>query len=113
MVYRRTKRGSHTTEETAYYLTSLPTKVKRLAQLIRGHWGIENTLHWTLDVVFAEDASRIRKGNGPAIASIFRRLALMLLQRDTLVAGSLRGKRLEAGWNTDILERILAGFTGN
>jgi predicted transposase YbfD/YdcC len=110
-VYRCVQRNGKSQEEVALYITSLPPKVKRIAGLIRGHWGIENTLHWTLDVIFAEDRSRIRKGNGPAIASIFRKLALMVLQQDTSVAGSIRGKRLQAGWNEEILERILIGFS--
>lgn len=111
MVYRATQRGGKLHEETSYYLCSLPPKVKRIARYIRGHWGIENTLHWTLDVIFAEDRSRIRQGNGPEIASIFRKLALMILQRDTTSRGSLRGKRLQAGWNEDFLERLLCGFS--
>lgn len=111
MVYRATRRNGKLTEETAYYLSSLPPKVKRLARYIRGHWGIENSLHWTLDVIFAEDRSRIRKGNGPEIASIFRKLALLVLQQDTSSKGSLRGKRLQAGWNEDFLERLLCGFS--
>ena len=64
-----------------------------------------------LDVIFAEDASRLRKGNGPEIASIFRKLALMVLQQDTSLKSSLRGKRLQAGWNETILEGILCGFS--
>ena len=111
MVYRATQRGGKLHEETSYYLCSLPPKVKRLARYIRGHWGIENSLHWTLDVTFAEDRSRIRQGNGPEIASIFRKLALMILQQDTTSRGSLRGKRLQAGWNEDFLERLLCGFS--
>ena len=111
MVYRATRRSGKLTEETSYYLSSLPPKVKRLARYIRGHWGIENTLHWTLDVTFAEDRSRIRHGNGPQIASIFRKLALLVLQRDTTSRGSLRGKRLQAVWNEDFLERLLCGFS--
>jgi predicted transposase YbfD/YdcC len=111
MVYRATSRNGKLTEETAYYLSSLPPKVKRLARYIRGHWGIENSLHWTLDVIFAEDRSRIRTGNAPEIASIFRKLALLVLQQDTTSKGSLRGKRLQAGWNEDFLERLLCGFS--
>ena len=113
MVYRATQRGGKLTEETAYYLSSLPPKVKRIARYIRGHWGIENSLHWTLDVIFAEDRSRIRTGNGPEIASIFRKLALLVLQQDTTSRGSLRGKRLQAGWNEDFLERLLCGFSSD
>lgn len=110
MIYRRREVGDQTQEEITYFISSLPPEVKRLARLIRDHWGIENSLHWTLDVTFGEDQSRIRKGQGPEIASVFRRLALMLLERDTSEKGSIRGKRLKAGWNTDVLERILASF---
>ena len=113
MVYRSTRRGEKTTEEVSFYISSLPPKVQRIAKYIRGHWGIENSLHWTLDVIFAEDRSRIRQGNGPEIASLFRKLALLVLQRDTSSKGSLRGKRLQAGWNEDFLERILCGFQGD
>jgi len=113
MVYRTTRRNGKLLEETSFYLSSLPPKVKRIARYIRGHWGIENSLHWILDVIFAEDRSRIRSGNGPEIASIFRKLALMVLQQDTSSNGSLRGKRLQAGWNEDFLERILCGFCGD
>lgn len=113
MVYRRREVGDKTQEEITYFISSLPPAVKRIARLVRAHWGIENTLHWTLDVTFGEDQSRIRKGQGPEIAGVFRRLALMMLQRDTSIKSSIRGKRLQAGWNTDILEKILASFHGN
>jgi len=113
MVYRECVRKGKESNEVAYYLSSLPPKVQRIARYVRGHWGIENTLHWTLDVIFSEDKSRIRTGNAPEIASIFRKLALMVLQRDTSSKGSLRGKRLQAGWNEDFLGRILCGFSGD
>jgi len=113
LIHRACLRNGKQQDEVSYYLSSLPPRVKKLASLIRGHWGIENTLHWTLDVTFTEDRSRIRKGNGPEIASIFRKLALMVLQRDTSSKGSLRGKRLQAGWNEDFLERILCGFSAD
>lgn len=113
MICRECQRGEKLQHEASFYISSLPPLVKRIAKYIRGHWGIENTLHWTLDVIFAEDRSRIRKGNAPEIASIFRKLALMVLQRDTTSKGSLRGKRLQAGWNEAFLERILTGFCGD
>jgi predicted transposase YbfD/YdcC len=113
MVYRATTRNGKLTEETSYYLSSLPPKVKKIARYIRGHWGIENTLHWTLDVIFSEDRSRIRTGHGPEIASLFRKLALLVLQQDTTSRGSLRGKRLQAGWNEAFLERLLCGFSND
>lgn len=113
MIYRECVRGGKESNDVSFYISSLPPKVKRIARYIRGHWGIENSLHWTLDVTFSEDRSRIRTGNGPEIASIFRKLALMVLQRDTTSKGSLRGKRLQAGWNEDFLERLLCGFSGD
>jgi predicted transposase YbfD/YdcC len=113
MVYRSRNVNGKISEETAYIITSLPPKPKTLAKHIRGHWGIENNLHWTLDVTFAEDQSRIRKGNGQEIAGVFRRLALTMLMQDTSIKSSLRGKRLMAGWNNEILEGILCGFQGD
>ena len=108
--YRRDVVSGKVHEETMYFISSLPPKVRTLAKHLRGHWRVENTLHWSLDVTFGEDASRIRKGNAAEIASIFRRLALTVLQRDTTQNENLRGKRLMAGWNTEVLEQILAGF---
>jgi predicted transposase YbfD/YdcC len=70
-------------EEVAYYLSSLPPKVKTFAKAVRGHWGIENRLHWSLDVTFAEDQSRVRKDHGSANLGMFRRLALSILQQDS------------------------------
>jgi predicted transposase YbfD/YdcC len=99
-------------DEVCFYITSLPPKVKRLARLVRDHWSIENSLHWTLDVTFSDDRTRIRKGSGPEIAGIFRRLALTVLEQDTSLISSIRGKRLQAGWNEPIPEGIFTGFTG-
>jgi predicted transposase YbfD/YdcC len=112
MVQRtRTIRGKESTE-VHFYITSLPPKVKRFARAVREHWGIENRLHWVLDVIFAEDDSRIRRRNGPEISGSLRRLVTMILSRDTSCKSSLRGKRLQAGWNTDVLQNILTGFSG-
>ena len=80
---------------------------------LRAHWSIENSQHHVLDVTFGEDASRIRKGNGPEISSVFRRLALNILQRDTTVKDNIRGKRKRCGWNDETLKRLIAGFSEN
>lgn len=109
-VYRSQRRNGQLHEETMFFISSLPPTVRKLAKHLRGHWGIENSLHWVLDVTFREDDSRIRKGNGPEIASMFRKLALNILQQDTTLKSSIRGKRLQAGWNNNVLEAILAGF---
>jgi predicted transposase YbfD/YdcC len=110
MIYRYRKDGEESHAVT-FFISSLPPRVKRIARHVRGHWGVENSLHWVLDVTFAEDDSRIRKDNSPEIAGAFRRLALSVLQQDTSIKSSIRGKRLQAGWNEDILEGILCGFT--
>jgi predicted transposase YbfD/YdcC len=100
-------------KEVRDFLSSLPPEVERLAGLIRGHWGIENRLHWSLDVTFHEDGSRIRVGHGAENAALLRRLALSILKQDTRYADSLRCKRLRAGWETTALEHFLAIFAGN
>ncbi len=109
MVYRERTVNGKTSEELVYFISSLPPKVRRIAKHLRNHWTVENQLHWSLDVTFAEDASRIRKGNGQEIAGSFRRVALSLLKRNKTVKASLRGKRLMAGWNSEVLEQILSG----
>ncbi len=98
-------------EEIVYYISSLPPKVKRFAKAVRGHWGIENRLHWSLDVTFAEDASRARKDHSPLNLGMLRRLALSILRKDTSVKDNLRGKRLRAGWDDEVLLKILTGFS--
>jgi predicted transposase YbfD/YdcC len=107
MVIRRRVIQGVEQHEVQFYLSSLPVKVQRLAKAIRGHWSIENQLHWMLDVVFAQDSSRIRKGNGPEISSLLRQLALLILTQDTQLKGSITGKRKQAGWNNDHLEALL------
>lgn len=111
MVVRTRVVNEETSEEVAYYLSSLRPKVKTLAKAVREHWGIENRLHWSLDVIFAEDQSRVRKDNAPGNLGLLRRLALSILQQDTSCKENLRGKRLLAGWNEELLLQILTGFS--
>jgi len=101
------------TKEVRHFLSSLPPQVERLAELVRGHWGIENRLHWSLDVTFNEDQSRIREGHAAENAALLRRLALSILKQDTKYSDSLRCKRLRAAWETPALEHFLAIFAGN
>lgn len=95
------------TDEVRYYISSLPAQAKRFAQCTRGHWGIENSLHWVLDVTFDEDRSRIRKDNGQENFALLRRMAVSLIKQDTS-KGSVRRKRKRAGWNNDALLNIIA-----
>jgi predicted transposase YbfD/YdcC len=113
MIYRCREDGEKTQEETMFAISSHAPKVKMLAKHIRGHWGIENRQHWVLDVTFAEDKSRIRKGSTPEIAAAFRRMALNILQRDTTLKENIRGKRLRAGWDEEVLNDIYTGFSAN
>lgn len=96
--------------ELSCFISSLAPRVRQHARHLRNHWSVENSLHHTLDVTFTEDASRIRKGNGPEITSIFRRLALSILKSDTTVKDNIRGKRLTAGWDLSKLKGILLAF---
>jgi predicted transposase YbfD/YdcC len=96
-----------TREETRYFLTSL-TDVVQFSKAVRGHWGIENHLHWHLDVTFDEDASRFRKGNSAAVWNVMRKTALEYLKKiDPGKRISLKSRRKMAGWDNSYLERLL------
>ena len=79
----------------------------RLNTAIRQHWGIENKLHWVLDVAFGEDASRKRAGNAAQNFSLLNRIALNLIRKDKSTKGSVRGKRLQAAWDDAFLGQLL------
>jgi predicted transposase YbfD/YdcC len=112
-VCRQTTGQGPKTKEVRDFVSSLPPQVERLAALVRGHWGIENQLHWSLDVTFNEDQSRIRQGHAAENAGLLRRLALSILKQDTWYSNSLRGKRLRAGWESSALQHFLMIFAGN
>jgi predicted transposase YbfD/YdcC len=109
MVQRERYVNGATGMETSYYVTSLKGDAERVARAVRGHWGIENSLHWVLDIAFREDECRIRKDHAPANFAIMRHMALNLLRKETSVKRSIRGKRLKAGWDMDYLGKILKG----
>ena len=111
MVVRITEKGGVEKGEVSYYLSSLPTKVKQLAKLIRQHWSIESSLHWVLDVTFTEDKSRIRKDHAPQTSAMLRRLAVSILSQDTSIKDNIRGKRYRACLSTEVLERLILNFT--
>lgn len=98
--------GKPTTRERRFYLTSLDGGIERFAYASRGHWGIENKLHWSLDVVFHEDDSRIRRGHAPENMTVMRKIALNLLAKESS-QGSKKAKRLKAGWNNNFLIQVL------
>lgn len=96
-----------TTLETRYFLSSLAVSALEFAPKIREHWGIENSLHWCLDVVYGEDRSRVRRGYGARNLSLLRRLSLNLLRQEPS-KGSLKGKRYRAGLDNRFMLQILA-----
>jgi predicted transposase YbfD/YdcC len=105
--------GESLSVETRYYLSSLPNDARLLNQAVRSHWGVENSLHWVLDVTFDEDRSRIKKENAPENFGLLRRLALCLLKKESSSKRSIKGRRLRASWDEGYLQRVLCGNAGN
>lgn len=109
MVRRTRQVGEKSSEDTHYYISSLPLSAgaKSIAHAIRSHWAVENALHWSLDVGFREDASQVRKDEGPANLACIRRLALTQLKRETSLKVGIRNKRNRAGWDQAYMEKVL------
>lgn len=109
MVGREREVAGQNTSTTHFYITSLRCSAKQLAGYIRGHWGVENGLHWCLDVSFGEDANRTRDPNAGANLGVVRRVAASLLKQDP-GKGSIKAKRLSAALNEQYLLQALQGF---
>ena len=109
MVRRTRQVGEKTSDETHYYISSLPLSAgaQSIARAIRSHWAVENELHWALDVSFREDACKVRRDEGPANLACLRRLALTQLKRETSLKASLKSKRCRAGWDAAYMLKVL------
>jgi predicted transposase YbfD/YdcC len=105
--------GDSLSVETRYYLSSLGNDAELLNGAVRSHWGVEDSLHWVLDVTFDEDRSRIRKENAPENFGLLRRLALCLLKKEPTSKRSIKGRRLRASWDEGYLRRVLCGNAEN
>jgi len=103
------QRDGKESSENRYYILSRYVSGRRFAEAVRGHWGIENHLHWQLDVTFREDDLRIHKDHAPANMSILMRTALSLLKNETSNRRGIATNRLVAGWDEKYLEKVLAG----
>ena len=108
MVDSTTERNGRIEHERRYYLCSTRLDAATFARAVRAHWGIENRLHWVLDVVFREDLARLRTGHGPANMAVVRHFALNLLSQAKPTT-SLKNRRKLAAWNRDYLEMLLRG----
>lgn len=108
MVESETERGGKVERERRYHLGSARLDAETFASAVRAHWGIENRLHWTLDVVFRDDLARLRTGHGPRNMAVVRHMALNLLGQAQPTT-SLKNRRKRAGWSTDYLDRLIRG----
>jgi predicted transposase YbfD/YdcC len=109
MVKRERRLGSKIETEVKYYISSLVSSAQHILDAIRGHWGIENRLHWVLDIAFREDESRLRKGNSAQNFAVLRHIALNLLKQERSCKRGIKTKRLKAGWSLDYLSKVLIG----
>ena len=96
-----------TSVERRYYICSCDASAESLYQASRSHWGVENSLHWVLDMAFREDECRVRKGNGAENLARLRHFALNMLKQDKTTKLGIKNKRLKAGWSNDYLLQLL------
>ena len=97
-----------TSYETRYYISSIVDDGKKFGNAVRSHWGIENELHWVLDVSFSEDDCRIRKGDASQNFAVLRHIATNLINEEKSAKLGVKNKRLKAGWDEKYLEKILS-----
>lgn len=109
MILSERRIGDVVEVQDRYFISSLESDAHKILQAKRSYWGIENGLHWVLDIAFNEDHSRVRKDNAPQNFAILRHMALNLLKQEKTAKGSIKSKRLQCGWNVDYLLKVLAG----
>ena len=97
-----------TSVESRYYISSLPGDAEQMLAATRGHWSIENSLHWVLDISFREDDSRVREGSAAENLAVIRHMALNLLKQDRTIKAWIKGKRKKAGWDNDYLLAVIS-----
>lgn len=105
---RTAKTTGVSTEQTRYYICSLRhPSAERVQAAVRAHWGIENSLHWVIDMAMREDESRIRTDNAPANMAVLRHIALNLIRADKTRKVGVKASLKKAGWSTDYMGKLL------
>ena len=107
MANRKRDINGKVSNETSYFISSLENNAPTIAKAIRQHWGIENSLHWCLDISFREDHCRVRKDHAPENLATLRHMAINLLKREKSLKGGIQTKRLKAAWDRDYLLKVL------
>jgi predicted transposase YbfD/YdcC len=113
MIVRSIQHWNKLTQEVQFYITSIASDANKIGSAIRQHWGIENSVHWTLDVTFGEDESRIRSLHSPQNFALLRRIALNALERETSFRRSIRQKSRRAAMNDRYMVSVLAAALPN
>ena len=108
MAIRQRDVGGTVSTETAFFISSLENHAQTISKAIRNHWGVENGLHWCLDISFREDHCRVRKDHAPENFGILRHMAINLLKREKSLNGGIQTKRLKAAWDRNYLLKILS-----
>lgn len=111
MVRARRQIGEKVQEEVRFFISSLASDAQQLLWAVRRHWGIENELHWLLDVAFREDHSRVRQGFAAENLSVIRQLVLNLLKQEKTAKCGIENKRLRCGWDLDYRRQVLQRFS--
>lgn len=109
MIISERRSGEKSEVQTHYFITSLENNAGKILNAKRSHWGVENSLHWVLDIAFNEDHCRVRKDNAPQNFAVLRHMALNLLKQEHTAKVGIKGKRLKCGWDADYLLKVLAG----
>jgi predicted transposase YbfD/YdcC len=109
MILSERRIGEEVEIQDRYYISSLPSDAEKILKAKRSYWGIENRLHWVLDIAFNEDHSRVRKDNAPQNFAVLRHMALNLLKQEHSLKVGIKAKRLKCGWDSAYLLQVLAG----